>query len=126
MDSRISRKEIDNSGKIRWLDEIALTKRKKYEGRTLDKVEKWDLYVGKEIIFYDHGGLEALVKITSLPTYKNFVEAYHDLGEELIPGDHWSDNEVKSFYNKYYSDQQVEDAGGVVAIGVEVLTVDQL
>jgi len=112
------RKPIDNSGKVKWLDLIQ-SELKKYEGRLANKIQEWDLYVGKQMIFFTDEK-EVTVEITSLPVFRSFGDAYNVLGSELVPVPGVDREIVEEFYRDYYTDKDVAQYG-VVAIGVRVI-----
>lgn len=107
---------------------------KTYEGRLKYKCEKneWDLYIGKEIHFYDEDNPTdgIIVEVTDLPTFKNFGEAFDLLGSRLIPNR--SRREVVNMYNDlfHYKDEILYDditskminKEGVVAIGFKIIS----
>lgn len=109
---------IKNPQDTPWLTWI-LEGKKRYEGRLSTKIEEWDLYIGKEMIF-ECGSLNAHVRITSLLRYNSFGDAFDTLGTELVPIDGITRDEVEDLYTRYYSRQDVEKHG-VVAIGVVVI-----
>lgn len=114
---------MSNDGRVRWLDLIA-SGIKMYEGRTAEKIDTWDLFVGKDMVFYDDRGLEVTVEIVSLPVFKSFGDAYDALGDELVPVESIDRKSVEELYREYNTDTDVNKYG-VVAIGVKVLDVDR-
>ncbi len=105
--------------------------RKRYEGRLRSKIVEWQLYAGKKIRFYDveDKNSSVLCEVTELRLYKDFAEAYDDLGEYLIRVR--SKIEVVRLYNYlFHDDDEIIDDGrtsnkilreGVVAIGINVI-----
>jgi len=126
MTGNVERHEIQNSP-YPYLDRIK-DGEKKYEGRLGNKVEPkskenpkgWDLFIGKEMIFFDKENPDSWVwiKVTSLPRYANFGEAFDDLGSKLIPGK--TREEVVELYNGLFDLSEIAK-NGVVAIGFDVL-----
>ena len=100
---------------------------KKYEGGLANKVNEWDLYVGKYIDLYCDTR-EVRCQITSLLYFDDFGEAYDKLGEKLMP-DMNRESVIKmynSFYTKYDYGAHPCDAiieNGVVCIGINVIRV---
>ena len=76
--------------------------RKKYEGRLADKIDEWNLYIGKLIKFFDPNEPESwvLVRVTDLLIFSDFGEAFDELGKDLIPNQ--TRNGVIKLYNKIY------------------------
>lgn len=132
MSSPILSKPIKNRGNNKYYDWIKFG-RKKYEGRLYYKIkpDEWDLYIGKTMYFYDQDfpNDKILVKITSLPIFSSFGEAFDHLGSDLIPDR--SKREVINMYNKlfHYDDEELVDGitskmildNGVVAIGFSII-----
>lgn len=112
------RKDIDNSGDVKWLDLIE-SGAKTYEGRLAGKIKEWDLYVGKQMIFCSRDK-EITVQITSLLTFRSFGDAYDLLGSKLVPVPGINREDVEKFYSKYYNDSSIAESG-IVAIGVKVI-----
>ncbi len=112
-----------------YLDMIKSGK-KKYEGRLKNKIIEWDLRQEKLIKFYDVENKNSwvLCKIIELKIYKDFSEAYDELGQLLIPA--LSKLEVVRLYNNLFHDideivtdktSNMISRNGVVAIGICVL-----
>lgn len=91
---------------------------KTYEGRTANKIQDWDLYVGKHVIFY-HESEEFEVEITALKRYQSFEEAFDELGHQLIPTEGITRDEVGDLYRKLPIDDP--KIYGVVAIEFRVV-----
>ena len=108
-----------------WLNMIAIGK-KTYEGRLASKIQEWDLYIGKQMIFFDGKGLEVTVEVTSLLRFKNFGDAFENLGHKLIPIRGTTIQSAIQIYRDVpYTDEEVAQKG-VVAIGVKVIKVENI
>lgn len=108
---------IQNHTETPWLDWIEQGV-KKYEGR-LNRGIFEKLKINDLVTFFDRSGKEIKIKVIELKYYDDFVEAFKDLGSELIPIKNIDQEGVKQLYNKYFSDHDIK-MNGVVAIGVEV------
>lgn len=109
---------------------------KKYEGRLQNKIKDWDLYIGKLVRFYDpkRPSYWVIVRITSLKLFDTFGAAFHELGQELVPGN-WTCGQVVDLYNIFYPyDKKYKGPGrtsdyirehGVVAIGFDIVEKSQ-
>jgi ASC-1-like (ASCH) protein len=116
------RKEVLNSP-IPWLSFIA-SGFKIYEGRLANKIDEWDLYVGKRMILYC-SDLEVDVVVTKLRLYHSFGNAFNALGGKLVPLHGITTHEVEELYREYFTDADVIKHG-VVAIKVDVLSIKQI
>lgn len=89
---------------------------KKYEGRLRKKIKEWNLFVGKEMIFYDESNPDSSVQIrvTNLLEFNDFGEAFDELGSELIP-DRTRSEVIELYDDLFGRDVIIED--GVVTIG---------
>ena len=92
---------------------------KKYEGRLNWKI--WnDLKIGDHIIFKNNKNRLNVVVI-EIKKYSNFIAAYDDLGEYLIPLSKINrDNLMSEVYSKYYSNDDILKHG-VIAIGIKLV-----
>ena len=100
-----------------WFDEI-VRGQKTFEGRTGNKIEEWDLDVGKRMIFFN-GDQEVCVEIHTLKTYTSFENAFQDLGWALIPRADMTAQKAGELYAQLnIADPKVH---GVVAIGFHIL-----
>ena len=112
---------IQNPSDTPWLDYI-ISGIKKYEGR-LNKGKFSNMRVGDKIIFMNNGrSIETI--IVGLKYYKDFIEAYEDLGEKLVPNfpcmrGKDKKKEVKRLYNLYFNDEDIKKYG-IVAIKIKV------
>ena len=115
------RKEVNNSP-IPWLTFIAAGF-KTYECRLANKIDEWDLYVGKRMVFYCED-LEVYVAVTELRKYESFGDAFDDLREQLVHIHAITRYEVEELYRQYFSYDVIKQ--GVVAIDVAVAAIRQI
>lgn len=120
---------IQNQNENPYLDWIK-SGTKTYEGRTLNKIKDWGLFVGKQIKFFDKKNIDSYVicEVTELLHFDDFGQAFDALGEKLIPNR--TRNEVIRLYNGFYEPNNKYEDGitsdfikglKVVAIGVKVI-----
>ena len=112
----LPRHHVSNSP-IQWLNMIA-HKEKTYELRLASKINDWDLFVGKRIIFYDD--YEIIVSITSLTIYNSVEEAFNHLGSKLVSIRGITKDEVLNLYKNIYGDKI---SNRVVAIGIKPIEI---
>lgn len=107
---------IQNPTDTPWLDWIDIGL-KKYEGR-LNR-EKWAMMrVGDLIEFVDPNNKRVLTCITDLKYYRDFEQAYDDLGSLLVPKETVTSMEVGELYSQYFTETDIKKYG-VIAIGVD-------
>lgn len=118
LDNNIYQKTIDNPNITPWLDWI-IEGKKTYEAR-LNEEEWRELQVGDVIIFSADDGKEVKVMVQDLKYYKDFGEAFQNLGKKLVPIKGITIDEVKDIYWDYYSEDDIEK-NGIVAFGIKIL-----
>lgn len=110
-------KEIKNPW-FTWIKEGIKT----YEGRL--KSGSWDNFdIGQIVMITSNieNPIDKIpVKIIEKRYFGDFKEAYEKLKGKLIIGDYTSE-EVAELYREYFSDKDIENAGGVVAIKVKII-----
>lgn len=109
-------KHIANEQPYQWLDWIE-SGIKKFEGR-LNKGDWKDLKVGDKLSLFDDNQKTVIVEVTELRYFKDFVEAFNNLGKSLVPIDNIQKEKVFEIYNKYFSTSDVQKYG-VVAVGIK-------
>jgi ASC-1-like (ASCH) protein len=114
-------KEIMNPIENPYLDWI-ISGKKTYEGRLANKIQEWDLHIGKEMIFFEKGNRDKWVhiRITSLPIFSDFGQAYDNLKDLLIP-DSNCETVVKLYSSIFSMSEEEIRKIGVVAIGFKIL-----
>lgn len=112
-------RQISNPAETPWLDWIE-SGIKTYEGR-LNK-EIWSkLRVGDHIVFQTVDETkEVEIIVTELRYYKDFGEAFNELGSKLVPIKDANVDDVKKLYNQFFTDDDVAKYG-VVAVGIRPL-----
>ncbi len=63
---------------------------------------------------------EITLEVTKILPFKDFGEAWKELGTKLVPYGAASADDVKEFYSEWYSDEVITK-NGVIAIGVIVV-----
>ena len=109
-------RQISNPPETPWLDWIE-SGIKTYEGR-LNK-EVWSkLRIGDHLILHTNDkAKEVEIIVTELRYYKDFAEAFNDLGAKLIPIKDATVDSVKKLYNQFFTDDDIVKYG-VVAVGL--------
>ena len=117
---------IQNPPETPWLDWI-ISGKKKYEGRVPRLGSFWaDIRIGDEFILYDKNNPKELkIKVNDLKHYKNFGEAWKDLGSALVPIKGITETDVNKIYSQYYTKEDI-DKYGVIAIGVQPILIKNL
>ena len=117
-------KSIQNPPETPWLDWIKMGF-KKFEGRVFFK--DWSKMKINDIIKFTHGEKKVEVIIVELKYYPNFVEAYQELDNQLVPGkinlltnviENISEEDVKNMYLQYFMEDDIKNYG-VVAVGIK-------
>lgn len=119
MTAIIEVKNIQNPPESPWLDFIR-DGLKKYEGRLNSGYWK-DLKMGDRIYLTD-GKYTCLVVVKEKLLFKNFSEAFDQLGSLLVPIENITREDVANLYRKYFTDELV-DKHGVVAVGIDVIEI---
>lgn len=111
-------KHISNPEDTPWLDWIESGK-KTYEGR-LNKDFWRSVCVGDKIFFYSQEK-SVLTIVEDKNFYIDFVAAFEDLKDKLVPIEGISSEKVRELYSEFYPDDQIKEHG-VVAVKVKVIT----
>jgi len=110
---------IQNPRDTPWLDWID-NGIKEYEGRLNRGIFK-TMKIGDKVIWYDRRSNKRVkTEIVKLEYYKNFEEAFDELGNKLVPINNATVEIVNGLYSKYFTKQEIE-MSGVVAIGLKVI-----
>lgn len=125
--TKIIRKKLNNYLPTPWLDWIEQGL-KKYDGR-LNRGSWKNIEVGDVIVWSDVGRNESSnpnkgkiveTKVTKLKYYPNFVEAFRDLGQKMVPIKNITEEEVTAIYLKFFKKNDIKKYGAV-AIGLKVI-----
>lgn len=117
LNKKVLRKNIQNPPNVPWLDWI-IEGKKTYEGRL--NVGDWRTLRPEDIIiFYDQNNKSIKTVVSDLKYFKNFRMAFRSLGQQLVPIQGISEEEVENLYWKYFKQDDI-DRYGVVAIGLKV------
>lgn len=118
INNRVLRKSIQNPKVTPWLDWIEQGI-KTYEGR-LNKGDWINIKANDIIIFYDSKGKEVKTRVIKMLYFKNFIEAYRELGMKLVPLRNISENDVENLYLQYFTRDDI-NRYGVVAVQIQVI-----
>jgi len=124
MEPRKFKKAIDNPEGSPWFDWIRDGK-KTYEGRLYYKDWK-QVRLGDTIVFY-YGANKVETIVTDLRRHTNFVLAYWEFGDKLVPRLNVklnvklnvSASDVADFYYKYFTAKDIRKYGTVI-VGIRV------
>lgn len=112
-------KNIQNPHDTPWLSWI-MTGEKKFEGRLYRG--DWKKLKLLDKVLFVNGNIKVGVMIVGLLYYTDFVSAYHDMHSSLIPGPWRPDEEVHALYNRYFTDEEVQE-NGVVLLKLKVIEI---